>query len=79
VVQFLRTGWPTANVESAVRLIPSQKMPEVAQVGYFAAADEVLANRCIAILKQAYPDVRAVRIGLTSPKGHLEVWLPRKR
>jgi hypothetical protein len=79
VVQLLRTGWPTANVESGVQRIPSQKMPDVAQVRYFAAADEALANRCIAILKQAYPDARAVRIGLPSPKGQLEVWLPRKR
>jgi hypothetical protein len=79
VVQLLRTGWPAANVESAVQRIPGQKMPDVAQVRYFAAADEALANRCIAILKQAYPDARAVRIGLPSPKGQLEVWLPRKR
>jgi hypothetical protein len=79
VVQLLRTGWPAANVESAVQRIPSQKMPDVAQVRYFAAADEALANRCIAILKQAYPDARAVRVGLPSPKGQLEVWLPRKR
>jgi hypothetical protein len=43
------------------------------------AADEALANRCIAILKQAYPDARAVRIGLPAPKGQLEVSLPRKR
>jgi hypothetical protein len=79
VVQLLRTGWPTANVESAVQRIPSQKMPDVAQVRYFDAADEALANRCIGILKQAYPGARAVRIGLPSPKGQLEVWLPRTR
>jgi hypothetical protein len=78
VVQLLRTGWPTANVESAVQRIPSQKMPDGAQVRYFDAADEALANRCIAILKQAYPGARAVRVGLPSPKGQLEVWLPRK-
>jgi hypothetical protein len=79
VIQLLRTGWPAANVESAVQRIPSQKMPDVAQVRYFDAADEALADRCIGILKQAYPDARAVRIGLPSPKGQLEVWLPRKR
>jgi hypothetical protein len=78
VVQLLRSGWPTANVESAVQRIPSQKMPDVAQVRYFDAADEALANRCVSILKQAYPDARAVRIGLPSPKGQLEVWLPKK-
>jgi hypothetical protein len=77
VVQLLRTGWPTANVESAVQRIPSQKMPDVAQVRYFSAADEALANRCTTILKQAYPGARAVRVGLPSPKGQLEVWLPK--
>ena len=78
VVQLLHTGWPAANVESAVQRIASQKMPEVAQVRYFNAADEALADRCIAILRQAYPDARAVRVGLPSPSGQLEVWLPRK-
>jgi hypothetical protein len=79
VVLLLRKGWPTADVESGVQRIPSQKMPDVAQVRYFDAADEALAKRCVAILQQAYPDARAVRIGLPSPKGQLEVWLPKKR
>jgi hypothetical protein len=78
VVQLLRKGWPTANVESQVQKIPSQKMPDAAQVRYFNASDEALANRCVGILKQAYPNARVVRIGLPSPKGQLEVWLPRK-
>jgi hypothetical protein len=79
VLQLLRKGWPTANVESQVQKIPTQKMPDVAQVRYFNAPDEAFANRCVEILKQAYPNARAVRIGLPSPKGQLEVWLPRKR
>ena len=79
VVQLLRKGWPTANVESQVQKIPTQKMPNVAQVRYFNASDEAFANRCLLILKQAYPNARAVRSGLSSPKGQLEVWLPRKR
>jgi hypothetical protein len=79
VVQLLRKGWPTANVESQVQKIPTEKMPEVAQVRYFNASDEAFANRCVEILRQAYPNARAVRIGLPSPKGQLEVWLPRKR
>jgi hypothetical protein len=79
VVQLLRKGWPTANVESQVQKIPTQKMPAVAQVRYFNASDEAFANRCLEILKQAYPNARAVRSGLSSPKGQLEVWLPRKR
>jgi hypothetical protein len=78
VVQLLRKGWPTANVESKVQKIPAQKMPDVAQVRYFNASDEPLANRCVQILKQEYPNARVVRIGLPSPKGQLEVWLPRK-
>jgi hypothetical protein len=79
VVQLLRKGWPTANVESQVQKIPTQKMPAVAQVRYFNASDEAFANRCLEILKQAYPNARAQRSGLSSPKGQLEVWLPRKR
>ena len=79
VVQLLRKGWPTANVESQIQKIPTQKMPEVAQVRYFNASDEAFANRCVEILKHAYPNARVVRIGLPSPKGQLEVWLPRKR
>lgn len=79
VVQLLRKGWPTANVESQVQKIPTQNMPDVAQVRYFNASDEAFANRCLEILKQAYPNARAVRNGLSSPKGQIEVWLPRKR
>jgi hypothetical protein len=79
LVQLLRKGWPTANVESKVQKIPTQKMPDVAQVRYFNASDEASASRCVEILKQAYPNARVVRIGLPSPKGQLEVWLPRKR
>jgi hypothetical protein len=78
VVQLLRSGWPAANVESAVQRIASQKMPVVAQVRYFNAADEGLANRCLGILRQAYPGAHAVRVGLPSPSGQLEVWLPRR-
>jgi len=79
VVQLLRKGWPTANVESQVQKIPTLKMPDEAQVRYFNASDEAFANRCVQILKQAYPNARVVRIGLPSPKGQLEVWLPKNR
>ena len=79
VVQLLRKGWPTAHIESQVQKVPTQTMPDVAQVRYFNASDEAFANRCLEILKQAYPNARAVRSGLSSPKGQLEVWLPRKR
>jgi hypothetical protein len=63
---------------SEVQKIPTQKMPNVAQVRYFNASDEALANRCAQILQQEYLNARVVRIGLLSPKGQLEVWLPRK-
>jgi hypothetical protein len=77
IVRLLHAGWPTAEVESQVQRIPSQKMPNVAQVRYFNDFDSVLADRCVGILRKAYPNARAVRIGLPSPKGQLEVWLPK--
>jgi hypothetical protein len=77
VVQLLQTGWPSADVENKVQRIPSQKMPDVAQVRYFNGADTGLAQRCVGILKKVYPNARAVRIGLASPQGQLEVWLPK--
>jgi hypothetical protein len=77
VVQSLRAGWPSAEVESKVQRIPSQKMPDIAQVRYFNDSDSALADRCVGILRTVYPNARAVRIGLPSPKGQLEVWLPK--
>jgi hypothetical protein len=77
IVRLLRVGWPTAEVESKVQRIPSQKMPDVAQVRYFNDSDSALADKCVGILRKAYPNARAVRIGLPSPKGQLEVWLPK--
>jgi hypothetical protein len=77
VVQLLQTGWPSAKVENKVQRIPSQKMPDVAQVRYFNGADRAMAQRCVEILRKAYPNARVVRIGLPSPKGQLEVWLPK--
>jgi hypothetical protein len=79
VVQLLRNGWPTANVESNVQRIPTEKMPNSAQVRYFNEADAGLANHCAGILQGAYPGIRVVRIGLTSPNGQLEVWLPKPK
>lgn len=77
VVQLLRAQWPSANVEGKVERIPSQKMPDNAQVRYSNDSDAEIANRCGSILKQVYPGTRVVRIGLPSPKGQLEVWLPK--
>jgi hypothetical protein len=77
VVQLLHTGWPSANIEPKVQKIPTQKMPDVGQVRYFNESDLAIADRCVGILRKAYPDARVVRIGLPSPKGQLEVWLPK--
>jgi hypothetical protein len=77
VVQLLQTGWPSARVENKVQRIPSQKMPDVAQVRYFNGADAAMAQRCVGILKKVYPNARVVRVGLPSPQGQLEVWLPK--
>ncbi len=77
VVQLLRSEWPSAKVESNVERIPSPKMPDTAQIRYFNASDADIANRCADILRRDYPDARVVRIGLNSPAGQLEVWLPK--
>jgi hypothetical protein len=77
VVQLLQTGWPSAKVENKVQRIPSPKMPDVAQVRYFNGADAGMAQRCVGILKKVYPNTRVVRVGLPSPQGQLEVWLPK--
>jgi hypothetical protein len=77
VIQSLRTEWPAAKVEPRPERIPTQKMPDGAQVRYFNESDLARATRCASILKPTYPNVRLVRIGLLSPKGQLEVWLPK--
>jgi len=79
VIQLLRTGWPSAIIESSVLKIPTQGVPDVAQVRYFNESDLTIANRCVGILRKAYPDARVVRSGLPSQKGQLEVWLPKVR
>jgi hypothetical protein len=77
MVQLLRTGWPSADIESKVQRIPTLKMPDTAQVRYFNESDLAIANRCLAILQRVYPEALIVRVGLPSPKGQLEVWLPK--
>jgi hypothetical protein len=79
VVQLLRAQWPSAIIEGKVERIPSQKMPDNAQVRYFNDSDAEIANRCGSIMKQVYPATRVVRIGLPSLKGQLEVWLPKAK
>jgi hypothetical protein len=77
IVQLVTTAWPSAKVESKVQLIPTARMPNIAQVRYFNESDIDKANRCVKIIQQIYPDARVVRIGLPSPSGQLEVWLPK--
>jgi hypothetical protein len=76
-VQALRQDWPKAVVESKVERIPSRKMPDTPQVRYFNAADSGLAAKCLSLLQDKYPKMRVVRVGLASPQGQLEVWLPK--
>jgi hypothetical protein len=76
-VQLLRQNWPNADVESKVELIPSRKMPDTPQIRYFNDTDSGLAAKCLSMLHDKYPTMRVVRIGLTSPQGQLEVWLPK--
>jgi hypothetical protein len=76
-VQLLRQDWPNAIVESRVELIPSKKMPATAQIRYFDDLDSGLAAKCLSMLQSKYPTMRVVRIGLLSPRGQLEVWLPK--
>lgn len=77
LVKTLSAEWPAAQVESKVQRIPTQKMPASAQVRYFNQPDLGMANRCLQILRTVYPNAQLVRIGLPSPTGQLEVWLPK--
>lgn len=77
IVKYLSDNWPKATVERQVEKIPSAKMPSGPQVRYFNDADLVLARKCVDILKNKYPAIRVVRIGLSSPQGQLEVWMPK--
>jgi hypothetical protein len=76
-VSFLQGAWPSATVVPQVEFVPSAKMPNSAQVRFFNAADEPLADKCLGIMKQKFPTARKVRIGLSAPTGQLEVWLPK--
>jgi hypothetical protein len=77
VVQQLAAAWPSAMIIPRVERVPSARMPTVAQVRFFNDGDQALAQNCLAILKEKYPNARIVRIGLSSPAGQLEVWLPK--
>ena len=65
------------KVAYEVEAIPSDKMPKIAQVRYFSADDEPVADKALALLRQVYPSAAKLLVGLKAPKGQLEVWLPR--
>lgn len=77
MLALLKQEWPRAQVEPKIEKIPSKNMPAHAQVRFFNAPDEGIADKCVAIVKQKYPTAQVVRIGLTSPASQIEVWLPR--
>ena len=77
MVDLLHAEWPKAEVESTIDKLPTEKMPDTTQVRFFNASDAELANRCLIIVQQRYPNARVVRIGLPAPAGQLEVWLPK--
>lgn len=77
VIQLIRAAWPGANVVPKVERIPTAKMPPTPQVRFFNASDAALAEKLLAIFKQTYPKARVVRIGLPSPPGQIEIWLPK--
>jgi hypothetical protein len=65
------------DVAGQVESIPTDKMPTLAQVRYFNASDEAVADKALAILRQIYPSAAKLFVGLKAPKGQLEVWLPK--
>lgn len=77
VGKLIHAAWPQANIVSKIEMIPTKRMPPRPQVRFFNASDAALADKLLAIFKQSYPDARKVRIGLPSPQGQIEIWLPR--
>lgn len=65
------------TVSGKVEAIASDKVPAIAQVRYFNAADAALAETALGVLRQFYPNATATQVRLPSPAGQLEVWLPR--
>lgn len=77
ILTKFQMSWPEVHVETKVQRILGNTMPSTAQVRFFRAADEKLANMCRDRLKAGMGiDSRVVRIGLMAPAGQIEVWLP---
>ena len=65
------------RVVPKIEVVPTEKMPTVAQVRYFNDGDLELAETARTALAASFQDARVVRIALPSPPGQLEVWLPK--
>lgn len=69
----------TFKVAGSVEKLDSAKMPSRAQVRYFSEKDRAKAEAVVEQLKaQGYASAAPVYIGIASPPGQLEVWLPKK-
>jgi hypothetical protein len=69
----------TFKVAGSVEKLDSAKMPSRAQVRYFSEKDRAKAEAVAEQLKtQGYASAAPVYIGIASPPGQLEVWLPKK-
>lgn len=64
-------------VVSKVEQVDTARMPSVAQVRYFNDEDVAVANTALGTLSKFYAGARLVRVQLPSPRGQLEVWLPK--
>lgn len=60
-----------------IEQVDTTKMPSVAQVRYFNDEDVAVANTALNTLSKFYAGARLVRVQLPSPRGQLEVWLPK--
>jgi hypothetical protein len=52
-------------------------MPNSAQVGYFNANDESMANAALTSLRKYSPGAQLVQIHLLALPGQIEVWLAK--
>lgn len=64
-------------VEPRIEAIASDKMPRLAQVRYFNGDDALLAETALGVLQRFFPQAKLVQVPLPSPRGQLEIWLPR--
>lgn len=70
-------GAASFSVVPQVQSIASTKVPNNAQVRYFNVEDAPRAKLALAELQKIYPAAQLVKVGLPSPSGQLEIWLPR--